>query len=157
MEKENSKEDAVLRSLDAGAWFSPAFSGEKIPHFKDVLKWLLFTNTHANIEIKAPIGLEAQTAEVVMQHLLSLWPVDQPLPLVSSFHLEALQSCRALAPELPIGFLMHTWEDGWQQQASALRCSTVHVNHHFLTRARVNEIKQAGWLALRYTINRKKD
>ena len=41
-----------IQSLDAGSWFSKTFAGEKIPHFKEVLQWLIGNNMQANIEIK---------------------------------------------------------------------------------------------------------
>ncbi len=31
-----------LHELDAGSWFSKAYKGEPLPHFKDALKWLSF-------------------------------------------------------------------------------------------------------------------
>ncbi len=30
---------AQIRELDAGAWFDPAFKGERVPTFKEVLEW----------------------------------------------------------------------------------------------------------------------
>lgn len=41
-----------LRKLDAGSYFSSEFKGEKIPHFTEVLNWLVETDLFLNIELK---------------------------------------------------------------------------------------------------------
>lgn len=151
----NEVDSAYLHSLDAGNWFSKQYQGEKIPHFLDVLKWLIFSNVQANIEIKPCLGAEEKTAVVVMSYLQRYWPVDQPLPLISSFNEEALTICRSLAPEIPLGLLVHEWDGGWQKKAELLACTSVHMHHRILTQERVATIKQAGFQVLSYTINRK--
>lgn len=145
-----------LHSLDAGNWFSKQYRGEKIPHFLDVLKWLIFSNAQANIEIKPCKGFEEQTAVIVMSFLQRYWPVDYDLPLISSFNEEVLAVCRNLAPEMPLGFLVHEWDGSWQKKAELLGCATVHMNHRILTQERVKEIKDAGFQLLSYTVNRKR-
>lgn len=145
-----------LHSLDAGKWFSRDFSGEKIPHFKDVLEWLTFSGISANIEIK-PYGKTArQTAIAVMTHLTRYWPHSKPMPLVSSFDREALHLCRDLAPELPLGLLLHVWDNAWSAAASDLQCYSLHVNRRVLNASRVQEIKAAGYKLFVYTVNSKR-
>jgi glycerophosphoryl diester phosphodiesterase len=145
-----------LASLDAGDWFSKQYRGEKIPHFREVLKWLIFSNVYANIEIKPAPGLAEETAVIVLNTLQRYWPTDYPLPLVSSFDVDVLSICRSLAPELPLGLLVHEWDGSWQKRAELLACTTVHVNHRILTAERAKEIKDAGFLLLSYTVNRKR-
>lgn len=144
-----------LRSLDAGSWFSKAFRGERIPHLRDVLSWLNFTNMQANIEIKPYKNLSEQTTVAVLSHLHRYWSVSQPLPLLSSFDDKALHLCRALAPEMPLGFLMHQWDPDWASKAHALACYSVHVNRRVLTAERVAHIKAEGFEALAYPVNRR--
>lgn len=148
-------EAAYLQSLDAGRWFSNQFSGEKIPHFRAVLQWLIDSNMNANIEIKPAAGHAEATAKAVLTYLKQYWPSDRPYPLVSSFDLTALTVCRRLLPTLPLGFLMHAWNESWQKEAELLACTTVHVNHRLLTAERVKVIKNSGFFVLSYTVNRK--
>src|SRR5579862_9210710 len=49
---------AYLRTLDAGSWFNPIYSGECIPTLAQVIEYLRNTNMAANIEIKAQAGQE---------------------------------------------------------------------------------------------------
>ncbi|STY28434.1 glycerophosphodiester phosphodiesterase, cytosolic [Legionella wadsworthii] len=149
-------ESNYLQSLDAGTWFSRQFKGEPIPHFKDVLKWLSFSGVQANIEIKPYPGSEEQTAVTVMSHIQRYWPQDKDLPLVSSFCWEALELCRSIAPEMPLGLLMHAWDEQWFLKATQLECFSIHVNRRILTEARVRSIKEAGFVLCAYTVNRKR-
>lgn len=145
-----------LYQLDAGSWFSKRYLDEKIPHLTTVLKWLVFSNMHANIELKPSPGEAESMAVVVLSCLHRYWPNDVPLPLISSFDDEILSVCRSLSPELPLGLLMHEWDERWQKKAENLSCVSVHVNHHILTPDRVKEIKDAGFFVLSYTVNRKR-
>lgn len=149
-------ESSYIQTLDAGTWFSKQYQGEKIPHFRDILKWLIFSNVKANIEIKPCEGFEKKTATVVLSYLQRYWPDANPLPLISSFNQDVLSLCRSLSPEMPLGFLAHSWDGSWQKQAELLNCTTVHMNHRILTRERVKEVKDAGFQVLAYTVNRKR-
>lgn len=145
-----------LQTLDAGSWFSRQFKGEPIPHFKDVLQWLSVSDVQANIEIKPYSGAEEQTAVAVMSHINRYWPHEKNLPLVSSFSWDALVLCRSLAPEMPLGLLLHIWDEQWLQKAKQLDCYSIHFNRRVLTKERVKEIKAEGYVLCAYTVNRKR-
>lgn len=145
-----------LRSLDAGRWYSKQFRGEKIPSLHDVIQWLIASKAHANIEIKPYPGQTEQTTIAVLTHINRYWPRDKPLPLVSSFDLEALRLCHSIAPEIPLGLLLDKWQDNWLQLASNLSCYSVHLSWRAATEKRVLAIKQHGYHVYVYTINRKR-
>lgn len=145
-----------LQTLDAGKWFHRRFKGEKIPHFKDVLKWLSLTNMKANIEIKPYPGTTEETTMVVLTYINRYWPHNRPLPLVSSFDYDALLCARSVSPELPLGLLMHRWDDNWQQKADYLSVCSVHLNDKITTQSRVSLIKEKGYEVAVYTVNRKR-
>jgi glycerophosphoryl diester phosphodiesterase len=149
-------DSTYLQSLDAGSWFSRQFKNEAIPHFKDVLQWLSFANVQANIEIKPYPGTEEQTAVIVMSTIQRYWPADKALPLVSSFSWEALVLCRSIAPEMPLGLLLDTWDEQWLQKAKQLECYSIHFNRRVLTAERVKAIKAANYILCAYTVNRKR-
>lgn len=144
-----------LESLDAGAWFSASFAGEKIPHLQEVIKWLNFSSMQANIEIKPYPGHTEETAAAVLSCINRFWPADRPLPLLSSFDEDALILCRSLAPEMPLGLLLHEWQDDWHAKADALACVSIHCYYQILNKKRVKALKDAGFLVLAYTVNRK--
>lgn len=143
-----------LRTLDAGKWFHRRFQGEKIPHLTDALKWLSLTTMKANIEIKPYPGTTEETAMVVLTHINRYWPSDRPLPLVSSFDYAALECVRSVSPELPIGFLMHQWDDKWSLQAEKISANSVHLSDRITNQARITEIKEKGYAVAVYTVNR---
>ncbi|MDP1614271.1 MAG: glycerophosphodiester phosphodiesterase family protein, partial [Methylococcales bacterium] len=144
----------VIQSLDAGSWFAKRFSGEKIPSLLTIIDWLLVMDVQANLEIKPYPGTTEQTTVAVLTHLNRYWPVDKKLPLVSSFERDALTLCRSLSPEIPLGFLMHDWQEDWLQQAKKLDCYSVHLSFHIATRARILAMKAEGFLVFVYTVNR---
>jgi len=43
-----------VRRMDAGSWFSPAFSGERIPSLAEVLVWARASGIHLSVECKDP-------------------------------------------------------------------------------------------------------
>ena len=145
-----------LLSLDAGRWFSKRYQHEKIPTFAAVLEWLLTHDIHANVEIKPSPGTAEQTTVAVLAQLNRLWPRDKPLPLISSFDREALTLCRTLSPEMPLGFLMHEFQEDWLQSARKLDCLSVHLNVHIATQQRVQAIKAEGFAVFVYTVNRQR-
>nr|WP_173238533.1 glycerophosphodiester phosphodiesterase [Legionella antarctica] len=151
-----SVDAAYLQSLDAGSWFSRRFKGEHVPHFKEALKWLSFSDAQANIEIKPYKGAVEQTTVAVLSHIHRYWPQGKSLPLVSSFEWEALVLCRSIAPEMPLGLLLHEWDEHWLQKAKQLGCYSVHFNRKVLTADRVKEVKNQGYIVCAYTVNRRR-
>jgi glycerophosphoryl diester phosphodiesterase len=145
-----------IRGLDAGSWFSKRFKGEKIPHFKEVLHWLMRTGVQANVEIKPYPKTMQQTVTSVLSHIHRHWPAENELPLVSSFDWEALTLCRNLAPEMPLGLLMHDWKEAYLEKARELGCYSVHLNRRILSPERVKVAKEAGYVVCAYTVNRKR-
>ncbi|TAL61998.1 MAG: glycerophosphodiester phosphodiesterase, partial [Legionella sp.] len=149
-------DSSYLRSLDAGSWFSRKYKEEKIPHFKEVLKWLSFSGMQANIEIKPYPGAVETTTTAVLSYIHRYWPPKSELPLVSSFDWEALVLCRSIAPEMPIGFLLDEWDNHWLAKAKQLECYSIHFNHEILTEERVKAVKEQGYVICVYTVNNKR-
>jgi glycerophosphoryl diester phosphodiesterase len=145
-----------LQTLDAGKWFSRRFSGEKIPHFSEVLQWLNFSNVQANIEIKPYPGKSEETTVAVLSHINRYWPQTKELPLISSFDLSALHLCRSLSPEMPLGLLMHEWDKDCLSKAKDLQCYSLHFHKRALTAERVKQVKEQGYAVLVYTVNRRR-
>ncbi|WP_133138564.1 glycerophosphoryl diester phosphodiesterase [Legionella genomosp. 1] len=145
-----------VKTLDAGSWFSKQFKSEKVLHFRDLIKWLVFSNVTANIEIKPYPGTAEQTAITVLSYINRHWPQSKEMPLVSSFDLNVLSLCHSLSPELPLGLLLHHWDDEWLKKARELHCYSIHVNKKILTAERVKEIKDNGYRLFVYTVNWKR-
>lgn len=142
-----------LHTLDAGAWFAPAFSGERIPAFVQVAEFLSATGLCANIEIKPLPGQEESTVRHALQVFRNYFPDNSPKILFSSFSLEVLRMIREQAPSCQLGLLMHEWLPNWRELAVNLNCVSVHVNQEILSEARAAEIKADNKILLSYTVN----
>ena len=94
-----------LAQLDAGAWHSAAFAGEKLASFEEAARLLRSKHTLANVEIKPTPGLEVETGERVARDAARLWAGASVPPLLSSFSYEALMAAKDAAPSLPRGWL----------------------------------------------------
>lgn len=141
-----------LQTLDAGKWFHPEYSGEKILTLAQVLDFLQATGMHANLEVKAPPGKEKELVQAMLP-VLHAHRAKMPPILYSSFSVDALVYLRQCLPKVMIGLLVHEWWDSWQQDAQSLSCVSVHVFEELLTAASVQTIKQMQMLALSYTVN----
>lgn len=91
---------AELKRLDAGGWFGPAFAGERIPTFEEVLD-LVDARVPLQVEIKgATEGVtEATIAALDRRGLLGT-------VMMTSFQLDRLPLVRRLVPSVQIGALV---------------------------------------------------
>ena len=93
---------AELRRLDAGTWFDPRFSGQRIPTLAEVLEWAA-GRARVAIEIKnGPLlyeGIEAKVVELLDRHGM------RERALVISFDHHALRRVRDLDPAIATGVL----------------------------------------------------
>ena len=144
---------AELQKLDAGAWFDPAFAGERVPTFADALALCGELGLGINVEIKPCPGREAETARVAVETLIELWPEDRPVPLISSFAPVCLAVARDLAPAVPRGFLADRLPARWQQQLDAYGCSTLHLNDRRTSQQQRAAVLAAGVPLVLYTVN----
>jgi glycerophosphoryl diester phosphodiesterase len=93
---------SALKRLDAGSWFDPAFSGERIPTLGEVID-LVGQRLLLNIELKTQSlrgeGLAEAVVRIVEEnHLLER-------VVISSFNPLSLWQVRRLNPSIPIGLL----------------------------------------------------
>lgn len=144
---------AYLRTLDAGAWFDPQFSGEQIPTLKHVIDFLRNTKLSANVEIKPFPGQEESTVKSVLKEITPHFPQPNPAILFSSFSVETLQFLRKYSPHCLLGLLLDEWRPDWQEICESLQCVSVHVNEKIMTSEMARKIKSMGKTLLCYTVN----
>lgn len=143
-----------LSSLEAGRWFRRKYKGEPIPTLKGLLDWLVPSGLSLNLEIKPYPGRHPETVQAVLAILLPHLNALENRLIISSFEYDVLEMCHQLMPELPIGYLMDSWEENCLMRARAVGAMAIHMNRKLATRPRVDMIKQAGFLVLCYTVNR---
>ncbi len=139
---------AALRRLDAGAWFAPAFAGERIPTLGEALSACAALGLGVNIEVKGG----GETAGPAIAVAKASWPADLPPPLISSFDDTALAVAAERAPDWPRGLLVEVVPKDWRRRAEISGCAAVHVDAAALEVEAVAGIRGAGYAVLAYTI-----
>ncbi|MCJ7732927.1 MAG: hypothetical protein MUP11_00120, partial [Anaerolineales bacterium] len=94
----------LLKELDAGAAFSPKFSGEKIPTLEEVFD-SIDSNILINIELKNLTSPFDNLPELVTELIKKHHAENQVL--ISSFNPISLMKFKELNPTIPIGRLLH--------------------------------------------------
>ena len=144
---------AEIRGLDAGAWFAPAFAGEKVPTLEELVAEVLSLGLGLNVEIKPCPGREQVTAEFVLRELQRLWPAQKERPLISSFAYDSLKVAHQLAPEFPRAVLIEDQPENWRALCEGVAAIGLNPWHKTLTSEWTKAIKQAGYLIATYTVN----
>jgi glycerophosphoryl diester phosphodiesterase len=145
---------ADLFKLDAGSWFAASYVNTRVPTYQDVLSFCTRHGIWMNVEIKPAKGFEAITGEIVAHATHDFYHnVNLPLPLFSSFSLEALSVAQSIAPHIPRGVLFDQVPSDWPEQIKKYQAVSLHTNQKYLTAELASQIKQAGIGLSCYTVN----
>ena len=144
---------ADIEKLDAGAWHSAKFRGEKVPTYVEAANLCRRLGLWANVEIKPATGYEALTGRIVGRMSLDLWGGAALPPVLSSFSMDALAAAKEAAPGLPRGMLVKAVPQDWQARMRELDCAALHCDYRKLTRPLAHEIRAAGYAVLCWTVN----
>lgn len=144
---------AVIRSLDAGSWFSAKFAGERVPLLEEALACLAGLRMGYNLEIKPCPGRAAETAAAAIRVVRQFLDRGLPAPILSSFDREALAAARVIAPELLRGYLVSKLPTDWLAQARGLDCKTIHLGKRRVSAAIVAAVRDAGFPLIVWTVN----
>ena len=142
-----------LARLDAGSWYSKAFTGETIPTLGAIARYTHAHNIACNIEIKPTPGLEALTGTLVARQACIDWVGHDVAPLLSSFSEISLKAAMIEAPDLPRGFITESLPENWQHVLTDLNCVSVHLKHNVVTSEIVHRMHDAGYRIAVWTVN----
>lgn len=146
--------DAGLEDIakaDAGAWFSPQFSGERIPTLHEFIDFLNETGMNANIELKSHERGLAGARQLVDAVIAELGRLRQEIQvIISSFSVVQLEMFHALAPQYPIGVLFTEQTVGADWLSVLQACGATYV--HLEDTPRLNELMKLP-LAAGYSVN----
>lgn len=136
---------AELQSLDAGAWFSAGFSGERIPTLEQVLQQV-GGQARLNIELKSAAAGQA-VLELLRRH-------PESRVLISSFDHRLLARMRTMAPELALGFLVDSrwWRLGLRR-ALASGGESFHPRQDMVSRPLLLACHRAGLKVYPWTVD----
>lgn len=154
---------ARLRRLDAGAWFSSRFRGERIPTLEEALEWAR-GRCGLNLEIKGPSGRRRAGAAgaggaaglpqvaLAVARALRRTGFREPV-IVSSFSPQALRAARAHMPHVRLGHLASRSLRGLRAAHRVLGLYAVHPHVRLAASRRVRLAHRLGLLVLFWTVN----
>ena len=142
-----------LSRLDAGGWHSRAYAGEPLASFAAIARFCLRNAFALDVEIKPSPGAERATGRAVAASAATLWAAAAAPPLLSSFSVDALEGAREGAPALPRALLLDSLGSSWLEQARALGCAAVIMDHVLLDDAVLAALRGANLRACVYTVN----
>ena len=134
-----------LKALDAGAWFSPAFRGEKIPALIEVLE-IFRGRLRLNLEIK-----DFDSGLKVISIIKDYPDTDC---VISSFNYQLLDHLRSLESDLPLAVLFAG--GNWRQAVSfaiKLKAEAFHPEVTKVSRPMVSVCHEAGIPVIAWTVD----
>lgn len=149
-------DSSELDTVDAGAWFSPAYEGVRLPRLAEVIDFINDRAINANIELKSHESGEAgtnQLIDVVIKELARLDPEREII--ISSFSPLVLDRFHQRAPEYTIAMLWtkETLGPDWLSVLEMVGATYAHLENEGLTEAMVKAITSAGYGVSVWTVN----
>ncbi|HKB07240.1 MAG TPA: glycerophosphodiester phosphodiesterase family protein [Candidatus Polarisedimenticolia bacterium] len=154
-----------LRRLDAGAWFSSRFRGERIPTLEEALECAR-GRCGLNIEIKEVPGTGRRSRRAARRaadagHQAVARAVAQAvartrfkdLLLVSSFSSQALVHARAAMPGVYLGLLASRSLRGLREAHRRVRLFAVHPHTRLASARRLRLARRLGLAVVYWTVN----
>lgn len=134
-----------LQALDAGAWFSPAFAGEKVPTLEQVL---------VNFAGRLFLNLEVKQRQAGLVVLEMLRDCPRPEVLISSFDWSLLALLRRADPRIPLAVLLETRH--WHRAlcvARQIRAVSLHPRVDLLSRPLLASCRHRGVPVIPWTVD----
>jgi glycerophosphoryl diester phosphodiesterase len=143
---------ADLEKLDAGSWFGPKFTGERIPTLAQALAEAEAFGLSLNLELK----VQGREGEALVNTVIGVFS-DSGFPpdrtFVSCFDHGLIKILRRVYPALPRGLLFRELTQRWREAAEHCGATSIIADHRYVGGAEVNAIRFAGCKAYVYTVN----
>lgn len=155
--KKHTFDELIL--LDAGAWFDPAFKGEKIPLLDQVLD-AVKGSLNVNIEIKSGSNEFQQAGDVIETKVLELVKNKkmESEVIISSFDWGILENIRNMDDMIAIALLSEHQNDvlltAWCRWLNAFSWNP---DYRVLSKDQVDDMHEIGVKVFPYTVNTKKE
>ena len=141
-----------LSVLDAGAWHSAKFRGERLLSLQALVRFCQIEDCALNVELKPAPGTEYETGRIVARMLEREWGGRLP-PLLSSFRVEALRGACAGGPSLPRALLIGSPFPDCLRLAKEQACIALVAGHEHVSPSFVQQVRAEGLALLSYTVN----
>ncbi len=146
---------AQLKNLDAGAWFDPCFSKEKIPTLDEVMD-IAGKDMMINIEIKSSAFEKDSPDDAVEKQVVDLVLRKDALRrvIISSFEPGILKSISLMDKKPPISFLSDRPLDHNQAElCKELDVCSWNTNYKLIRKKDVEKMHALGFKVFAYTVN----
>ncbi len=135
-----SLNEAQLRDVDAGSWFSEQFSGEPLLFLDGLLGLVKEFQLGLNLEIKINPDLETQRQVTAVYTALDIAKLPHEKLLVSSFDHQALAMLRVLSSTIAIGVLFEILPEHLLNDVIHLLPTSIHCDQSKLTETQARQI-----------------
>lgn len=149
---------AQIRTLDAGAWYSPAYAGTRVPKLESLLSALQAKQAEGNakkalLELKGYWSLEQVT---IVTDLIASYGVRE-LVFMSSFDTSSIDHVRQVDPSLPRAIITKTLPNDPVAYAELYGAIALIVNQKAVQEQPwvVDRMHRAGLGIIVYTLNNK--
>ncbi|MGV9182462.1 glycerophosphoryl diester phosphodiesterase [Arcanobacterium canis] len=141
--------------LDAGAWFSPGFTGEPLPTLAQLVDLMNERGLNANIEIKPNEETKDRALAVIDGVIEQCERLDKGREvIISSFNHVLLYIFSQRCTKWPIGLLYENKiSDDWRSVAELVGASYIHPQESLLSRELVKDFHDAGLKVNAWTVN----
>lgn len=133
-----------IRALDAGSWFDPAFAGEKVPTFEELIETVLALDLGLQVELKPTPGDDAETAEIACATLLRYWPHGRGRMFMTSFSERSLNRAAQLMPDVPRAFAVVVPPANPRALLAEVNCQILHCTSDLLDSDALARLNDSG-------------
>lgn len=141
---------AKLRKLDAGSWFDPRFSREKVPSLEEVLK-LCKGKTRLNLEIKNSGDKDDRLLRKVVQ-LINRFQMEKEV-IITSFDHEEIKKVQRISNQIETGIIVEGNPPFLNEILEETGANTISMSFFFLTKRLVEKHLSAGRRLIVWTPN----
>ncbi len=155
--RDHSLED--IKRLDAGSWFDPRFSAERVPELTEVVK-LTTGRCMLNIEIKESAFEAAYPVDAIERQVVELVKTSGAMDrvILSSFEKRVLQRIAVMEEPPAIAYISdHGADKGVVEMLLAMKAFSWHPRFQVLTRDQVELLHAAGLKVFPWTINTREE
>ena len=148
-----------LKELDAGSWFSPGYSGEKIPTLCETIQTLRSSSVELYIEIKVDRG-EADVQNSLVRKTLRILKREDFLDrvFIASFDGRVISIAREIMPRIRTGLIFRrdaVW--GICEETGYKNIDVLCARWNTITAGRVKRARGGGKKVFAWTIDRRED
>jgi glycerophosphoryl diester phosphodiesterase len=155
--KDHSLEE--IKKLDAGSWFDPRFSPERVPEISEVLQ-LVAGRCLLNIEIKESAFELDYPADAIEHQVVGLVKTGGSMDrvIISSFDKRILQRIAAMDSPPAVAFISdHGADKSLLDMLLGMRAFSWHPRFKVLTQDQVDRLHASGLRVFAWTINTRKE